>query len=168
MKVLYKQKEFKCVLCNKIISNNRFTRHLKIEHNIDSLIKYAFFYDKSLIKENKCLIWHKKRTLESLLQHPNSQTCSTQCDYKNKIKNTVKNNGENFLKERALKALSSRDPKAFSCTQLKYWINKGYTQEEAKIAVSNFNKIASKRCLEHYLAKGNSIEKAKDLLSKYQ
>lgn len=44
--------------------------------------------------------------------------------------------------------------------QILYWTNRGYSIDEAKINVSNFNKIASPRNVEHWLNKGYTKEEA--------
>jgi len=168
MRVLKTREEYKCKVCGKIFKKGVFTKHLKKEHQILTLIEYAFNYDTELIIAKVCRVCKKERSLEDLLRHPTSQMCSKECDYKYKVERIRENQGNDFLKKRAEKARAARASGAFSRSQILYWINKGFSEEEALQKVSEVNRKASKRCLEYYLNKGYTSQESEKKLSEYQ
>jgi protein-tyrosine-phosphatase len=52
--------------------------------------------------------------------------------------------------------------------RVEYWLNKGYTEEESKKLVSEWQKLMSPRTLEYWVNKGYSIEEAKLKQANYQ
>ena len=166
MKLINAVENYTCRICGKPISKLFvLTRHIKLIHKLNSIFQYFYFYDPENLLYGICPICGKERSLESYLDKPNSITCSKECDYKNKVKSNLKNYGANYYKDLCKKMIDSRTPEAFSKSQKKYWLNKGFSVEEALKKVSEFNRRASPRCLEFYDRFNLSEKEAEEKIS---
>ena len=168
---------------NEYLNTDERMKHYKIlkEAEMDNILASSpfckeFYLKKGIINENLYTDLIKKRKAnQNQLKETLGDEYTTFITNKNKIlgekckasqiQNIINNNNCDYTEAYEIYCEKRR---VVSPRTIDYWINKGYSEDEAKLKVSSWQSLVSPRTIDYWINKGYSEDEAKLKVSEYQ